>query len=63
VRKFAYDHELERWTTIYDLFWPQSAEKTLAEIDALYEYKIHDPQTFINNVTPTTIPDASPATP
>ena len=49
VRKFSYDHELERWTTIYDLFWPKSAEKTLAEIDALYEYKIHDPQTFINN--------------
>src|SRR5690349_9819738 len=49
VHKFAYDHELERWTTIYDLFWPKSAEKTLAEIDAIYEYKIHDPQTFINN--------------
>ena len=49
VRKFSYDHELERWTTIYDLFWPKSSEKTLNEIDALYEYKIHDPQTFINN--------------
>jgi uncharacterized protein YyaL (SSP411 family) len=49
VHKFSYDHELERWTTIYDLFWPKSPEKTLAEIDALYAYKIHDPQTFINN--------------
>jgi uncharacterized protein YyaL (SSP411 family) len=49
VRKFSYDHELERWTTIYDLFWPKSAEKTLNEIDALYEYKIHDPKTFLNN--------------
>ena len=49
VRRFSYDHELERWTTIYDLFWPKSPEKTLAEIEALYEYKIHDPQTFLNN--------------
>src|SRR5581483_8091380 len=23
--------------------------KTLAEIDAIYEYKIHDPETFLNN--------------
>ena len=26
VRRFSYDHELERWTTIYDLFWPKSGE-------------------------------------
>jgi uncharacterized protein YyaL (SSP411 family) len=49
VHRFAYDHELERWTTIYDLLWPKSPEKTLAEIEAIYDYKIHDPQTFINN--------------
>lgn len=49
VHKFAYEHELDRWTTIYDLTWPKSPEKTLAEIDAIFEYKIHDPATFINN--------------
>ncbi|PYV14645.1 MAG: hypothetical protein DMG07_11580 [Acidobacteria bacterium] len=49
VNKFSYNHEFERWTTIYDLFWPKSPEKTLAEIEAVYDYKIHDPETFINN--------------
>lgn len=49
VHKFAYEHELDRWTTIYDLTWPKSPEKTLAEIDAIYTYKIHDPVTFLNN--------------
>jgi uncharacterized protein YyaL (SSP411 family) len=49
VNKFAYEHELDRWTTIYDLTWPKSPEKTLAEIDAIFAYKIHDPATFINN--------------
>jgi len=49
VHKFSYNHELERWTTIYDLLWPKSPDKTLAEIEAIYEYKIHDPDTFINN--------------
>jgi uncharacterized protein YyaL (SSP411 family) len=49
VYKFSYNHEFERWTTIYDLFWPKSPEKTLAEIDAVYDYKIHDPETFLNN--------------
>jgi uncharacterized protein YyaL (SSP411 family) len=48
-RNFSFNHELERWTTIYDLTWPKSPAKTLAEIDAIYEYKIHDPKTFINN--------------
>jgi len=48
-RNFSYNHELERWTTIYDLTWAKSPEKTLAEIDAIFEYKIHDPVTFINN--------------
>jgi uncharacterized protein YyaL (SSP411 family) len=49
VNKFSYNHEFERWTTIYDLFWPKSPEKTLAEIEAVYDYKIHDPETFIFN--------------
>ena len=49
VHKFSYEHELDRWTTIYDLTWPKSPEKTLAEIDAIFAYKIHDPVTFINN--------------
>jgi uncharacterized protein YyaL (SSP411 family) len=49
VNKFAYEHELDRWTTIYDLTWPKSPEKTLAEIDAIFAYKIHDPETFMNN--------------
>ncbi len=49
VRKFSYNHELDRWTTIYDLTWSKSPAKTLAEIDAIYEYKIHDPETFLNN--------------
>jgi len=49
VHKFSFDHELDRWTTIYDLTWPKSPDKTLAEIEAIYEYKIHDPETFINN--------------
>ena len=48
-RNFSFNHELERWTTIYDLTWNKSESKTLAEIDAIYEYKIHDPKTFINN--------------
>ncbi|HUS07597.1 MAG TPA: hypothetical protein VMZ52_14925 [Bryobacteraceae bacterium] len=49
VNRFAYDHELDRWTTIYDLTWPKSPDKTLAEIDAIFDYKIHDPVTFLNN--------------
>jgi uncharacterized protein YyaL (SSP411 family) len=49
VHRFAYEHELDRWTTIYDLTWPKSPEKTLAEIDAIFAYKIHDPVTFMNN--------------
>lgn len=49
VNRFAFNHELDRWTTIYDLTWPKSPEKTLAEIDAIYAYKIHDPVTFLNN--------------
>jgi uncharacterized protein YyaL (SSP411 family) len=49
VRKFSYAHELERWTTIYDVFWDKDPEKTRGEIEATYEYKIHDPKTFINN--------------
>lgn len=48
-RNFSFNHELERWTTIYDLTYAKSPAKTLAEIDAIYEYKIHDPKTFINN--------------
>lgn len=48
-RNFSFEHELERWTTIYDITWHKSPEKTLNEIEAIYEYKIHDPQTFINN--------------
>jgi Periplasmic pectate lyase. len=49
VNHFAYNHELDRWTTIYDLTWPKSPDKTLAEIDAIFDYKIHDPVTFLNN--------------
>jgi uncharacterized protein YyaL (SSP411 family) len=48
-RNFLFAHELERWTTIYDVFWEKDAAKTLAEIEAIYEYKIHDRETFINN--------------
>src|SRR4030095_5008555 len=39
----------ERWTTIYDLMWDKSPEKTIAEIEAIYEYKIIDYETFTNN--------------
>jgi uncharacterized protein YyaL (SSP411 family) len=48
-RNFTFEHELERWTTIYDVTWEKSPEKTLNEIEAIFEYKIHDPETFINN--------------
>jgi uncharacterized protein YyaL (SSP411 family) len=48
-RNFSFNHELDRWTTIYDLTWPKSRDKTLAEIEAIYQYKIHDYDTYINN--------------
>jgi uncharacterized protein YyaL (SSP411 family) len=48
-RNFLFGHELERWTTIYDVFWDKDPAKTLGEIEAIYEYKIHDRETFINN--------------
>src|SRR5581483_2360443 len=32
-----------------DLTRGQSAHKTRTELDSIYEYKIHDPQTLINN--------------
>ncbi|MEW5976675.1 MAG: hypothetical protein AB1898_12805 [Acidobacteriota bacterium] len=48
-RNFLFAHELERWTTIYDLMWEKSPEKTKAEIEAIYEYKIIDHETFLNN--------------
>ena len=48
-RNFLFAHELERWTTIYDLMWEKSPEKTQAEIEAIYEYKIIDYETFTNN--------------
>jgi rhamnogalacturonyl hydrolase YesR len=48
-RNFMYGHELERWTTIYDIFWEKDPQKTLGEIEAIYEYKILDPDTFLNN--------------
>jgi uncharacterized protein YyaL (SSP411 family) len=48
-RNFLYAHELERWTTIYDVFWDKDPEKTLGEIEAIYEYKVIDPATFMNN--------------
>ncbi len=48
-RNFLFAHELERWTTIYDLTWQKSPEKTQAEIEAIYEYKIIDYETFTNN--------------
>jgi uncharacterized protein YyaL (SSP411 family) len=48
-RNFLFAHELERWTTIYDVFWEKDPEKTLVEIEAIYEYKIHDRETFMNN--------------
>ena len=44
-----FEHELERWTTIYDVTWQKDQEKTLNEIEAIFEYKIHDPETWINN--------------
>ncbi len=46
---FFYGHELERWTTIYDLLWDRDPDKTLTEIQAIYDYKIHDYDTFICN--------------
>jgi hypothetical protein len=48
-RNFLFAHELERWTTIYDVMWEKSPEKTQAEIEAIYEYKIIDYETFTNN--------------
>ncbi|MDO8587092.1 MAG: AGE family epimerase/isomerase [Armatimonadota bacterium] len=47
--EYFYGHEFDRCAPIYDLFWEKSPEKTLAEIDAIYEYKIVDHDTFINN--------------
>ena len=47
--EFFYGHELERWTTIYDVMWDKNPEKTRTEIDAIYDYKIHDYETFICN--------------
>jgi uncharacterized protein YyaL (SSP411 family) len=49
VRHFSHHHELERWTTIYDVLWAHDAVKTQTEIDAIFEFKIHDPVTFMNN--------------
>ncbi|MDO8683468.1 MAG: AGE family epimerase/isomerase [Armatimonadota bacterium] len=46
---FYYGHELERWTTIYDVMWEKNPEKTQTEIEAIYDYKIHDYDTFICN--------------
>ena len=48
-RNFLFAHELERWTTIYDVLWEEDAEKTLGEIEAIYEYKVTDPEKFLNN--------------
>lgn len=48
-RNFSFNHELERWTTIYDLLWEKNSAKALTEIESLYEYKVHDPNTFIFN--------------
>lgn len=48
-RNFSFNHELERWTTIYDVFWEKDPAKTLTEIESIYEYKVHDPETFIFN--------------
>ena len=46
---FYYGHELERWTTIYDLMWDKDPEKTRVEIEAIYDFKVHDYDTFICN--------------
>lgn len=46
---FYYGHELERWTTIYDILWEKDPEKTRTEIEAIYDFKIHDYDTFICN--------------
>jgi uncharacterized protein YyaL (SSP411 family) len=48
-RNFSYNHELDRWTTIYDVFWQKDPAKTLTEIESIYEYKVHDPKTFLFN--------------
>ncbi|MFN0170599.1 MAG: hypothetical protein ACKV22_29610, partial [Bryobacteraceae bacterium] len=48
-RNFSFSHELERWTTIYDVFWDKDPAKTLIEIEGIHEYKIHDYKTFVNN--------------
>ena len=48
-RNFSYNHELDRWTTIYDVLWEKDAAKTLTEIESIYEYKVHDPKTFLFN--------------
>jgi uncharacterized protein YyaL (SSP411 family) len=48
-RNFSFNHELERWTTIYDLFWEKDPAKTLTEVESIYEYKVHDPETFLFN--------------
>ena len=47
--QYFYGHELERWTTIYDVMWEKNPEKTQTEIDAIYDYKIHDPELFVCN--------------
>ena len=47
--RFFYGHEFDRFAPIYDILWDKSPEKTLAEIDAIYDYKIVDKDTFINN--------------
>ena len=49
IRNQFLGHELERWTTIYDVMWEKSPEKTLREIEAIYEFKIHDYGTFMFN--------------
>jgi hypothetical protein len=46
---FFYGHELEQWTTIYDVLWDKDPEKTRVEIEAIYDYKVHDYDTFICN--------------
>jgi uncharacterized protein YyaL (SSP411 family) len=48
-RNFSYNHELDRWTTIYDVFWEKDPAKTLTEIESIYEYKVHDRETFLFN--------------
>lgn len=44
-----FGHELERWTTIYDLTWERDRGKTLTEIEGIWKYKVLDQETAINN--------------